>query len=310
MSNQYEVHEEKPDHHFRTEIPNIIHELLKQKKLSPLDFVLYSVLKRTAGDYGYCYKSKKSICDECNFSESTFLRSLETLENICLKDNQKLIEVTRRKNPDGSHAPHLIKIVDIWRINGETFREMSKSKKDCKDSRGGVPKTPPPGIPKKPGGATKTPKEEPYNKISIKEAASDAAAFFKCLDKTKLTQADKIQFSKKYTEAHCSQVIDWIATKTNIDNYGGLFNHGLQILAQGGQLDVSKPPKERAEDNRSWVKEMAFKAKCPIGIRIEVLNLYVEIGNGVHQPSCVEYTESGFKEKLTEACEKWGISFT
>jgi hypothetical protein len=308
MSDQYEVSEEKPDHHFRTETPNIIYELLKEKKLSPLAFVLYSVLKKTAGDYGSCFKTNETLAEECGYSKSTLKTYLKELEEIRLPNDQKLIEVFRRTNPDNSPATNLIKIVDIWRYNGDTFRGMLKSKNDSKDNRGGSPKNLPLGRQKTEGGSPKNPKEEPINKIPIKEAASDAAAFFKCLDKTKLTQADKIQFSKKYTEAQCSQVIDWIATKTNIDNYGGLFNHGLQILAQGGQLDISKPPQERAEDNRSWVIEMIPKAKCPAGIRIEVLNQHVEFGNGVHQPSCVGYEESGFKEKFCEAAKKWKIT--
>lgn len=160
MSDQYEVHEEKPDHHFRTEIPHIIQEL----DISANAFRLYCMLKKIAGDYGSCYKTSKILCVDCKISKHTLIDSLQELENIILENGQKIIEVTRRKNLDGSHAPHLIKIVDVWRYNGDTIRERLKSKKDSKDNRGSAKIAPPLVQNLHQGSAKIAPKEEPINK--------------------------------------------------------------------------------------------------------------------------------------------------
>ncbi len=132
MSDQYEVHEEKPDHHFRTETPYLINDLLKQKKISSLAFVLYSILKKTAGDYGSCFKTNETLAEECGYSKSTVKKCLKELEKARLPNDQKIIEVFSRTNQDGSPDTNLIKIVDIWRYNGDTMRERFKSKKDSK----------------------------------------------------------------------------------------------------------------------------------------------------------------------------------
>jgi hypothetical protein len=42
-------------------------------------------------------------------------------------------------------------------------------------------------------------------------------------------------------------------------------------------------------------------------VKVELLNLYVEIGDGVHQPICISYKEKGFKEVFINALRKWGI---
>jgi hypothetical protein len=41
--------------------------------------------------------------------------------------------------------------------------------------------------------------------------------------------------------------------------------------------------------------------------RIEILNAYVEIGNGIHQPTCISYSEKGFNEQFESALRKWKI---
>lgn len=164
MSDKYEIKEDKADHHFRTEIPHIIHELLKEKKISPLTFVLYSVLKKTAGDYGSCFKTNETLAEECGFSKTTLKKCLKELEKVRLPNNLKIIEVFRRTNPDGSPDTNLIKIIDIWRHNGDTMRERFESKKDSKDNRGGSPKNLPLGRQKTEGGSPKNPKEDPLKK--------------------------------------------------------------------------------------------------------------------------------------------------
>ena len=42
-------------------------------------------------------------------------------------------------------------------------------------------------------------------------------------------------------------------------------------------------------------------------VRVDVLSSYVEIGNGVHQPTCIHYTEKSFREKFENGLKKWGL---
>ena len=56
--------------------------------------------------------------------------------------------------------------------------------------------------------------------------------------------------------------------------------------------------------------EIAKQAKRKLmptinGTYIEVLSSYIEIGNGVHQPNCIEYGSSNFKDELTASLRKW-----
>lgn len=133
----------------------------------------------------------------------------------------------------------------------------------------------------------------------------NAAAFFSCLEDKPITDLDRQIICSSYTEDQVKQGVAWLDTKKNIDNYAAYLTSGLQKLAQGAQLQANLTGQHRAEDNKSWTEQTASKAKCPVGIRIEVLNQHVEFGNGVHQPSCVGYEEPGYKEKFKEAAKKW-----
>lgn len=152
-----------------------------------------------------------------------------------------------------------------------------------------------------------SPKEHTYiESKEKKKAAASAAAFFPCLDKTPLSQTDKIKLSKKYTEADLMQAVEWMATKSNVENYAAYLNKGLQILAQGENLEISKPPQERAEDNRTKAEQIAKKWKLPNGVYVECLHQHVEVGKSPYQPICIPYTENGFENQLENAIRKYG----
>jgi len=112
-----EVFEKKPDHHYRTEIPNIIFTL----NLDPFELSLYLFLKRTAGDYSKCFKRVKTLAEESQMSERKLRECLKKLSSP-LVNGKPLIKITHRMNPNGSFQSNIIEIIDIWRENGDFFR--------------------------------------------------------------------------------------------------------------------------------------------------------------------------------------------
>ena len=70
MTDTTQVHEEKPDHHYRTEIPNIVFEL----GLKPQALALYSYYKRVGGDSNACWRSNATIYKELGMSPNTVIK--------------------------------------------------------------------------------------------------------------------------------------------------------------------------------------------------------------------------------------------
>jgi hypothetical protein len=65
----------------------------------------------------------------------------------------------------------------------------------------------------------------------------------------------------------------------------------------------------RKDEHKKWAQEklgpidgVKFGQACVL-----LCNQYVEIGNGVHQPSCIEYEDKAFKEKVLCAMNRWRI---
>ncbi len=136
----FEIFEEKPDHHFRTELPNIIFEL----GLTVYDRAVYSELKRVAGDKGKCWKSYKNIATFIGISETQVKKSIKILEgNFEKLGNIPLIKVTQRFK-EKQQLSNLIQIVPIWRQNGDYFRKGGGSQYAPPLGRN----TPPPGSPR------------------------------------------------------------------------------------------------------------------------------------------------------------------
>ncbi len=144
MSESYEIHEEKPDHHYRTEIPNIIDEL----PLSLLEFRLYCKIKRIAGDDGKCWVSSDKLAESIKARPNSVKDALKKLASSFVVIKSPLIKIERRQGTNGIDLPSLITICPIWRINGETYRSRKKE--------GGVG-----GQSGPPRGSIGTPKEEP-----------------------------------------------------------------------------------------------------------------------------------------------------
>lgn len=117
------IFEGQPDHSFRTEIPNIIFDL----ELTPHEFKLYCYYKRVAGDRGNCYKSRGTIEKECGISAAQQKRINAKLKQPFEKlGGAPLILCRQTEKEDGSPGTTQIFIVDIWRCNGDYFRNENK----------------------------------------------------------------------------------------------------------------------------------------------------------------------------------------
>ena len=116
----YEVNEQLPDHHYRTEIPNIVFEL----GLDPQEYMLYSIIKRIAGDGGRCWCSANEMRKKAhNMSKEKYFATLDKLESKFSLINSPLIKITRRTKSDGSRDTNIITIVNIWPQNGAFFKK-------------------------------------------------------------------------------------------------------------------------------------------------------------------------------------------
>lgn len=154
----FSVREEKADHHYRTELPNIIFDL----PLDSFEFKLYAFIKKIAGDSNGCWKSNPNISKDLDISVTKIKDSLKVLASAFeLLGGQALITIIERKKPDGSPDSNLIIINNIWRMNGDHFRK-DKQKEGGSANDGGV------GRQKMEGGSPNDHKEEPFNKNPLR----------------------------------------------------------------------------------------------------------------------------------------------
>lgn len=65
----------------------------------------------------------------------------------------------------------------------------------------------------------------------------------------------------------------------------------------------------RVKTNKQLVEQLlkSNALEVPTKVSIEVLNKHVEVGNGLHQPSCIDYNAPDFQDQLQEAFKKWQI---
>lgn len=196
MSN---IYEQKPDHHYRTEIPNIVLKL----GLSPYDLLVYMHIKKIAGDHGASWRSIPSFAKECGLSERQVQKSLQILKTpFELLNNRPLLISKERFKEDGSQDTNLIEIVDIWRTNGDYFRYNNKKQGGAFDSPGVVQHI-------NQGGANCAPKEDPSQEDpSVCTVCKDEPEKKSCIKKTPIGEQISIEKDSIFREA-IRQKRDW-----------------------------------------------------------------------------------------------------
>ncbi len=66
----------------------------------------------------------------------------------------------------------------------------------------------------------------------------------------------------------------------------------------------------RVEENKRLAARLIKDSSLvfPSSVKIEILNKYLEIGDGVHQPSCIDYNAVDFCDQFNSALSKWKVT--
>jgi len=176
------VFENKPGHHYRTEIPNIIDDL----DLSPYDFRLYQKIKRTCGDDGKCWKSIPHLAEEANMSARQVMRCLDNLSKPQpLLNGRSPILVYQRYKENRSRDTHIIEIVDVWDLNDKLYKKEKKINPKNYTLKSGFKHDRQVMTNSQEGGDYLAYKEDPYKNLEEEEK------FHECLEKVELSQDEK-----------------------------------------------------------------------------------------------------------------------
>lgn len=288
-----EYFEFKPDHAYRTEIPNIVMEL----GLHPFDLAIYIHIKRITGDGGRCWKSKKNMSDLTGVSET---RYKEGLKNLSLPFEKlgglSLIKITTRKRNDGADAPNLIECVDIWRPNGNHFRGVKIE---------GSPKNPRGSPPIGGEGSPNDHKEEPIKEEPLEEqqcAASAAVAPSAVVVPLSLENMDipyslKVKICNEYSvpeiDVAVNRALNW---KSRPNDEAAI----MTCLKRADTWTDNPTPEQKEQKNREFldsIRHLDGKHYGPTSVNVS--NKYVEFVAGM---KVVVYTidQDDFKQKVNE----------
>lgn len=110
---------------YRTEIPNIVFAKLANGEITGEDFVLYCVLKRTAGDLGSSTKATKTLAAEAHIRVADVVAGKRRLINAGLIE---VVSVERFAAGLrlGGRPQHVVTITDVWAENMALFAASAK----------------------------------------------------------------------------------------------------------------------------------------------------------------------------------------
>ncbi len=151
-----------------------------------------------------------------------------------------------------------------------------------------------------------SPKEEPE---PTDLRSMDATNFDESFRETILSlKKDFRDPTSTYSQIEIDRAIR-ILKSSNPDNPRGLFRDALVNPEKYEEkVDKVEAKKIRIDENKRIAEKYFNKIKgITSGDKMEILNKYIEVGNGIHQPSVVEYDASDFEEKLKEALKKWRL---
>lgn len=213
-SNQFCIEEEEPDHHFRTEIPNFVLDM----GLDPDVLCVYVQLKRIAGDKGACWKSLKELAKICCMGITRLRQAMQILADDFLFLQGKpcdpfcLIKIIKRFKEDGSPDTNLIKIVPIWRKNGDFYRAKMREGGTSR-GEGGVLRA------AREGTSRGEHKEEPMKKIPLKEITPPTPSDQKAAKAARVCFGSHVKLKQEEYDKLCvdntKQVIDTLINEMN-----------------------------------------------------------------------------------------------
>lgn len=112
---KYEIRDAGDARKYFTQLPNIVDDM----NLSVYAFRLYVHLRRVAGDEGQCWQSAETLSKSCNMSAGMIGKAREELSS------NGLINIERKKNPNGGREFFVITIADLWQINSKKYSASS-----------------------------------------------------------------------------------------------------------------------------------------------------------------------------------------
>lgn len=247
MGNTYIEQENLGNHHYRTEIPNIIYKM----KLSVYEHAVYSYIKQAAGDRGDCWKSVRTMADEIGISTNK-LREVKISLSKPREElgGKPLIRVFKRKNETNNSAlSDVIQITDIWEINMRQHLDAIKNKNTPFTGRRGVLH----GV--KGGTSPREPKEE-HTKKNQRRTTTHASA-----SETKESVSDAVVvFFNKYKKAIGS--LEW----EDVQKLYALFKAEEETIekpmgwikaAVAGKWWENAQPKNSYDQNKDYAKKVA-----------------------------------------------------
>lgn len=116
-----EIKDLSSNHHYRTEIPNIIFEI----DLSPRLIGVYAAIKRCAGDKGVCIKSEKTLAQQLKITEKTLRGMIVELCEINPILGLSVLNCKKRISEHGDRDTSALTITDLWPLNYSYFCDNS-----------------------------------------------------------------------------------------------------------------------------------------------------------------------------------------
>lgn len=297
---EIEIQDLSSNHHYRTELPNIIFEI----GLSAVLIGVYAAIKRYAGDHGQCTKSEKKLADELDITKKTLHKFIDQLceENTVLK--KPILKKMKRTSEHGDNETNLITITDIWPENYAFFSI---------DKGGRVNFTPPrvnitQGVGEiLPQGRVKFTHKEQQQKKNIQKEEQQpptpkgGCVVFSCLEKindNSITHEHKARITKKNLNNE-QRVIDAVNVITHPDF---IPQHTLLKSLNAAIKEEWKPifeEKNESEKNRKLAQDLERKGHNRY--TISACKDYLEIWRGgTTLPVIIKYNTSlkKFKEDI------------
>lgn len=312
----YIVYQETP-RHYRTEIPNIVFEMLEKKLISHSDFILYSTYRRIAGQSGACWIGTRGLEKKCGLSHPTIAKSKRNLSKpFKILGNKPLINITPGCKKE--QTTDTVTIIDVW---PENFHHFQKSPTCEKRRHRGVKKEdteeltieeetnyycePPP--------VTKKPKKEPPP-VPM-PAGGNNNSFYDCLKKcTDLSDRQKHKLTD-YPEHIVEQAVRYAYHPTTVITGGPLGRYKLLQYFLKNPGDFAETMKNLGKPKKTSSPKEIMLGKFK---REEVYNgyefLYDDIGvgffkSGMIQPYSVNHKDANFSQKFLDLLRKLKIEY-
>lgn len=190
---------EETSRNFRTEIPNIIFEMLETGELSLSEFTLYLVYRRIAGENSECWTSTRTLANKCVMNKDTVTKSKKRLslpfESL---EGKPLIKIT--KGDRKKEETDTVVVVDIWRENNEFFKKRLRVRNEGGRvvRNKGTEEDPFKKIPIKNPPLSSPPETKKVDPPSEKKEEEDFSKF-NFLEGTTLSPKEKSRLRKDYT---------------------------------------------------------------------------------------------------------------